>query len=126
MPSLIYRHPHAKNADVKIGALHSPFRVSLLLNHIIELLGQFPVSHLLQGCKIRLTDRALAVLAHHASILGTEIFGRIHQVSESGFGLGPLPGLEAAIGVDPQLFGPQVLQHFLNAIFDLLLTWHAR
>jgi hypothetical protein len=37
-----------------------------------------------------------------------KVLGRIHHVGQRRLGLGPLPRLEAAVGIDPQLLGLKI------------------
>lgn len=43
-------------------------------------------------------------------------------VLESLQSLGPGTGLEATVGVDPELIGTEVLEHLIDAVLDLLLA----
>ena len=61
-----------------------------------------------------------------AAVLLAEVLGRGDHVVERCLGLLPLAGFEAAVGVDPELVGLEVLQHLLNAVFDLLFGRYPR
>lgn len=56
-------------------------------------------------------------------VLLTEELGGVDHVDKGGLGLGPLAGLEATVGVDPELLWLEVLEHLLDAVLDLLLAW---
>jgi len=59
-------------------------------------------------------------------LLSTEILGSVDQVDKGCLCLGPLAGLETAVGVDPELVWAEVLKHFSDPVLDLLLagnTW---
>lgn len=72
------------------------------------------------------------VINHHIAsltgfgVLGTEGLCGVDHVSQRSLGFWPLSGLEATIGIDPELFWAEVLQHLLDTIFDFLLTRNAR
>ena len=58
-------------------------------------------------------------------LLAVEL-GSVNHVDQRGLGLLPLPGLETAVGVDPQLLGLEVCEHLRQAVLDLLLRGHTR
>jgi len=51
------------------------------------------------------------------------IDGGIHHVGESSLGLLPLPGLQAAVRVDPKLIGLEILKHLCDATLNFWLAW---
>jgi hypothetical protein len=55
-------------------------------------------------------------------ILGAEELGGRDHVDQSLLGLLPLAGLETTVRVDPELLRLEELEHFLNAVTDLLLA----
>ena len=59
-------------------------------------------------------------------VFGSVEFGGIDHIGQRRFGLLPLSGLEATVGVNPQLLWLEVLQHLLDTILDFLLRWNTR
>lgn len=66
--------------------------------------------------------------ARHLSLLVLLAVGLSsgHHVAERLLGLLPRPGLETAVGVDPELVGLEVLKHLRKAVLDLLLSGNTR
>ncbi|KAM3072695.1 hypothetical protein ACMFMF_011920 [Clarireedia jacksonii] len=60
------------------------------------------------------------------SILLTIELGSVNHVGQSSLGLSPLTSLETTVRIDPKLFWLEELQHLLNSVLDLLLTWDTR
>ena len=50
----------------------------------------------------------------------------LHHGSQGGQGLGSAAGLEAAVGVDPQLLGQHHLGGFAQQVHHGLSAWHVR
>src|SRR5262245_24469747 len=59
-------------------------------------------------------------------VLGTEGLGGVDHVAERRNGLLPLAGLQAAVGVNPELLGLEELEHLRDAVLDLLLGGDTR
>lgn len=67
----------------------------------------------------------LAAVLENLLLLGvllTEVLGSIDHVGQRSLSLGPLTGLETAVGVDPELLRLEVLKHLLDLAPDLLLA----
>ncbi|KAF3806612.1 putative 5-methyltetrahydropteroyltriglutamate--homocysteine methyltransferase, partial [Colletotrichum gloeosporioides] len=60
-------------------------------------------------------------------VLGAEVLGGVDHVGQRSLGLGPLAGLQTAVGVDPELLRAEtVVKHLLDAGLDLLLGGNTR
>lgn len=60
------------------------------------------------------------------AVLLTEELGSADHVAKRGLSLRPLAGLETTVRVNPELLWLEVLEHFLDAVLDLLLAWNTR
>jgi len=65
-------------------------------------------------------------LLHLPSILLAEELSSIYHVGEGSLRLHPLPGLQTAVRVDPELIWSKVLEHLFDAVLDLLFTRNTR
>lgn len=65
-------------------------------------------------------------MRHERNLLGVLLaveLGSVDHIGQGGLCFVPLTSLQTAIRVNPELIWAEVLQHFLDPVFDFLLTW---